>query len=119
MDENRYRDPPKRYHSLTKDALVEAIDVPWPEKLETTEDYAQLTQHMVSTFRLALNIYYRKYGYEARLELLTMMVSLLGSIPEENPELLRHYPDNMDDIYTLVGSLFIMAADGNYTKKAG
>ena len=74
---------------------------------------------MVSTFRLALNIYYRKYGYEARLELLTMMVLLLSSIPEEHPDLLRHYPDSMDDVYTLVGGLFIMAADGNYTKKAG
>jgi len=106
-------------NNLTKDAPFEAIDAPWPQKLETIEDYAQLTQHMVSTFRLALNIYYRKYGYEARLELLTMMVLLLSSIPEEHPELLQHYPDSMDDIYTLVGGLFIMAADGNYTKKAG
>ncbi len=106
-------------NNLTKDAPFEAVEVPWPQKLETTEDYAQLFQYMVSTFRLALNIYYRKYGYEARLELLTMMVLLLSSIPEEHPDLLRHYPDSMDDIYTLVGGLFIMAADGNYTKKAG
>lgn len=120
MDVYSSWDPARRYHSLTKDAPFEPLKIPEPQKLETTEDYAQLMQHMVSTFRLALNIYYKQHGYEARLQLLTTMVLLLSSIiPENNPELITNYPDSMDDIYALVGSFLVMAGGSDFEKKAG
>ena len=120
MVEKRYRDPTKQYHSITKDEPFEALQILAPQKLETTEDYAQLMQHMVSAFRLSLNIYYKKHGYEARQQLLIMMVLLLSSImPENNPELITGYPDSMDDIYALVGSFLLMAGGSDFEKKAG
>ena len=109
-----------RYHSLTNDAPFEALDIPCPGKLETTEDYAQLMQHMGSRFRLALNIGYRRYGYETRTELLAMMVLLLSSImPEQHPEYITNYPDSLEDIYTLVGGFLTMTAGREAERKAG
>ena len=109
-----------KYHSLTKDVPFETLDIPYPVRLETAEDYAQLMQHMVSTFRPALNICYRQYGYEVRLEILMTMVQLLSDImPERNPDFIANYPDSIEDIYALLGNFLVMSAGGEFERRAG
>ena len=50
-------------HELLKDRPFEALDIPAPAKLKTTEDYAAFTQHLISEYRLALNLYRRQHGF--------------------------------------------------------
>ncbi len=103
-------------HELLKDRPFEALDIPAPAKLKTTEDYAALTQHLISQYRLSLNLYRRQHGFEARQQLLTMMILLTSEImPVQHPELIRNYPESLGDIYALVGSMLIAGAD----RKAG
>ena len=95
-----------KHFDLLRDAPVPALDIPAPEKLETTEDYAELTQHMVAVYRTALNLIYRQQGPEARTQMLTMMVLLLSAVmPAQHPEYVAGYPASLNDIYTLVGSM--------------
>ena len=101
---------------LLKDAPFEALDIPAPEKLETTEDFAALTQHLISVYRPALNLYHRQHGLEERTELLTMLVLVLtGIMPEQHPEYIRNYPGSLNEIYALAGGLLVAGAD----RKAG
>ncbi len=109
-----------KYHSLTKDAPFEELNIPHPEKLETTEDNAQLVQYMISYYQIALNAYYRLHGYEARQRLLTIMVQLMTQImPQLHPEYITNYPDSLEDICMMVGSLILMSADRDLGRKAG
>ena len=97
----------KRY-DLLRDAPFEDLAVPAPAKLETTEDYAELTQHLVSVFRLALNLCYRQQGYAARLQLLTMLVLLTsGIMPVSFPRYVKNYPASLSDIYALAGNYLV------------
>ena len=97
----------KRY-DLLKDGLFEILNVPAPAKLETTEDYSELTQHLVSVFRPALNLCYRQHGYEARLQQLTMLVLLVsGILPASFPRIVRDYPASLGDICAMAGNCFV------------
>lgn len=99
-------------HDLLKDGLFEDLTVPAPESLDTTEDYAKLTQHLVSEFRTTLNNYYRVHGYEARLQLLTMLVLYVSELlPNSYPDCVKNYPRSLNDIYALTGNLLIMNSD--------
>jgi hypothetical protein len=103
-------------HKLLKDQPFEALDIPAPTALKTTADHAQLTQHLISEYRLALNLYRQQHGFEARQQLLIMMVLLTSEImPAQHPEHIRNYPKSLGDIYALVGSVLVAGAD----RKAG
>lgn len=107
----------KKY-DLLKDEPFEAAEVPAPVELKSAEDYAQLTQHLVSVYRLQLNLVYRQHGYEARQQLLTMMVLLLsGIMPVQYPDYIRYYPESLKEICALVGNFLV--ADSRLEKKAG
>ena len=99
-------------HKLLKDRPFESLDIPAPAALKTTADHAQLTQHLISEYRLALNLYRQQHGFEARQQLLIMMVLLTSEIM---PEHIRNYPKSLGDIYALVGSVLVAGAD----RKAG
>ena len=108
-----------KYYDLLKDAPFEKLDIPAPEKLETTEDYSLLTQHMVSEFYPALNLCYARHGYAARQQMLAMMVLFLSEImPVRFPQHIRNYPASLNDIYTFLGGL-IIAPDDMRVEKAG
>ncbi len=108
-----------KYYDEIKDAPFENLDIPAPEKLETTEDYSLLMQHMVSEFYLALNLYYAKHGYAARQQMLAMMVLFLSEImPVRFPQYIRNYPANLNDIYAFLGGL-ILTSDDVTGEKAG
>ena len=103
-------------HELLKDGPFEALDIPAPAALKTTGDHAQLMQHLISEYRLALNLYRQQHGFEARQQLLIMMVQLTSEImPAQYPEYIRNYPESLSNIYALVGSVLIAGAD----RKAG
>ena len=69
-----------KYYNLINDEPFGKLDIPAPEKLESTEDYSQLMQHMVSVFTPAINLYYAQHGYQARQQLMAMMVLFLTEI---------------------------------------
>ena len=105
----------KRYDIL-KDAPFEELDIPAPEKLETTEDYAELMQHLIAVYRTVLNAAYRRNGFDARRHLLTMMVLLTSDImPTSYPDYVKDYPRSLDSIYSLVGGMLVPGAE----RKAG
>ena len=105
------------YYNLIKDEAFGKLDIPAPEKLETTADFSQLTQHMVSVFTTALNLYYAQHGYEARQQLLAMIVLFLTEIlPIKYPSLVKNYPASIDKIYPLVGELITTEEDTNGAK---
>ncbi len=107
-----------KHYDLLKDGLFPVLDIPAPDRLESTEDYAQLLQHLISVYRLSLNLTYRQHGLDARTQLLTMMVLLTsGIMPVQRPEYVRDYPESLDDIYAMVGGF--LAKDERAGKKAG
>ncbi len=98
-----------QYHHLTDDAPFGNLEISRPEKLESGADYSQLVQHMVSCFRLELNECYRKQGYEARQNILSLLVLFLhGIMPLRYPEYVADYPDSLDSIYATVSGILRM-----------
>ena len=105
----------KRY-DLLRDAPFPALDIPAPAELKTAADYAELLQHLVSVYRTALNVAYRRHGCDARRHLLTMMVLLTSEVmPLQYPDYVSNYPASLDGIYALVGGMLVPGAD----RKAG
>ena len=105
----------KRYDIL-KDAPFEELEIPAPAKLETTEDYAELMQHLIAVYRPVLNTAWHSHGNDARRHLLTMMVLLTSDImPVQYPDYVRNYPRSLDSIYALVGGMLVPGAE----RKAG
>ena len=93
-------------YEILKDAPFPNLDIPAPETLETTEDYAQLVQHLVSRYRGMLNAIYRQQGYMERTNNLETVIFFLSEVlPVNEPECVRNYPDSLNEIYTLVGGL--------------
>ena len=108
-----------KYYDLIKDAPFEKLDIPAPERLETTEDYSLLTQHMVSEFYPALNLYYAKHGYAARQQMLAMMLLFLSELmPNQFPKYITKYPASLNDMYAFLGRL-IISPDDVTGEKAG
>ena len=105
------------YYSLFRDEPFEELHIPCPKLLEQPEDYPQLLQHLVSVFRIPLNCYYRRYGLDARTELLTRMIILLDGMPELQP--IEHRPEllNKDAVYTAVANFLYTELFGE--RKAG
>lgn len=105
-----------KHYDILKDELFEELEIPAPEKLESTEDYAELVQHLISVYRTVLNAAYRRNGFDARRHLLTMMVLLTSDImPTSYPDYVRNYPRSLDSIYALVGGMLLPGAE----RKAG
>ena len=106
-------------YQLTKDAAFDNLNIPAPAKLESTADYAQLMQHMVSVFHPTLNLYYAQHGYEARQQMLSMMVLFLSELlPVRFPSLVRNYPASLDRVYAMIGELLV-TEDSVIGAKAG
>ncbi len=105
------------YYSLFRDEPFEELHIPCPKLLEKPEDYPQLLQHLVSVFRIPLNCYYRRYGLDARTELLTRMIILLDGMPELQPIDLRPELLDIDTIYEAVSALLYVELFGE--RKAG
>ena len=101
-----------KYYDPTADALFDKRDIPYPEKLESQEDYSRLFQHMISYFRDALNAYYNEHGYGDRQRLLvSILQSLQEVMPVIHPEYVRNYPESIDDIRMLVSQIILMSVD--------
>ena len=79
--------------------------------------YPLLLQHLVSVFREPLNCYYRRYGLDARTELLTRIILLLDGMPELQPIELRPVLLNREAVYTSVANLLYGELYGEW--KAG
>ena len=91
---------------LLMDGPFPALDIPAPERLETTDDKAALMQHLVSVYRVMLNLMYQRQGQDARQHTLTMIVLFLSEImPDCYPECVSNYPESLDEIYRLVGGM--------------
>lgn len=76
----------KKY-DLLKDEPFEAAEVPAPVELKSAEDYAQLTQHLVSVYRLQLNLVYRHAAAAAH---------------DDGPALKRHHARAVSGLYQVL-----------------
>ena len=98
------------YYDPIVDAPFDERNIPYPESLETNEDFSQLFQYMISDFRLAINVYRNNNGYVDRQRLLsTIMVMLKDYMPIIHPEYIEHYPTSLEKIKEMIGQIIIMS----------
>lgn len=98
------------YYDPTVDAPFDERNIPYPESLETDDDFTRLFQYMISDFRLAINVYRHNYGYGDRQRLLLTILSMLKDyIPIMHPEYIENYPASLETIKEMIGQSILMS----------